>query len=48
MEDIFEEYGSLIVGAVAALIVSAAVFIMFKDGSALSEWIRSYAESIGG
>jgi hypothetical protein len=48
MEDIFEEYGAVLIAAVVATIIGVGMFLLFKEGSPLAEWVHAYAKSLGG
>ena len=48
MYDIFEEYGGVIVAVSAAVIIIIALGVFFSESGFFSDWIASYAASLGG
>lgn len=47
MNDIFEEYGSLIIAIVAAVLIIGGGAFLMQSGSFVS-WISQYIDSLGG
>lgn len=47
MNDIFDEYGSVILAAVAGIVIIAGGSLLLKSGL-LIDWVNNYAQMLGG
>lgn len=47
MNDIFDEYGSVIIAIIAAVLIIGGAVILLSSGS-FTQWIGQYVNSLGG